>query len=102
MVLTRPVSREVCRLLVGDCFGANTKRLVDGLVEFNSHIQSRVSTLRLMSSSAAGVDIFTASSSRFVFSVGALSMFTKSSRMAPTAKANAANGGRLNLVTSSM
>jgi hypothetical protein len=103
MVLTGPVTGEVCRLLVGDCFGANTQRLAVGLAEFRLHTLSRVSTLRLMSSSAAGVDIVAALSSRCVFPVGgALSMFTKSSRKAPTAKADAANGGRLNLVASSM
>jgi hypothetical protein len=102
MVLARPVSWEVCGLLVGDGFGADSERLVVKLAKFKPHIPSRVGTLRLISSSAAGVDIVAAVSSSLVFPWGALSIFTKSSRKAPTAKADAANGGRPNLVASSI
>ena len=102
VVLARPVSWEVCGLLVRDCFGADSERLVVILAKFKPHNPSRVSTLRLISSSAAGVDIVAAVSSSLVFPWGALSNFTKSSRKAPTAKADAPNGGRPNLVASSM
>jgi hypothetical protein len=70
MRLTRPVSGKVGRLLVGDCFGANTKRLAAGSAGSGLHIQSRVRTFRLSSSSAAGVDMAAVLSSRVVFRWG--------------------------------
>jgi hypothetical protein len=70
MVLTRPVTWKVGRLLVGDCLWANSKRLVVVLAEDQPNIPSRVSTLRLISSCALGVDMVAVLASSLAFWVG--------------------------------
>lgn len=70
VVLARPVSWEVGRLLVGDGLWTNSKRLIVALAEDQPHIPSRVSTLRLICSCALGVDMVAVLGSSLVFSEG--------------------------------